>query len=182
MRLKVLRADPAGNITLFVLSPVEKEYRAALAEKLMALERFKAEQVGYCCAIEDGVDGHMEMSGGEFCGNATRAYGMLTAKNSGLCGKAHLTLRVSGCEHPVGVDVDMDNQTARSEMPLPVFVRREAVGAVEGTLVHLGGIAHFVVKNVPPSLAFLNRPSKCSSPWTALTPTALCFWIRRRIA
>ena len=40
MRLKVLRADPAGNITLFVLSPVEKEYRAALAEKLMALERF----------------------------------------------------------------------------------------------------------------------------------------------
>ena len=46
----------------------------------MALERFKAEQVGYCCAIEDGVDGHMEMSGREFCGNATRAYGMLTAK------------------------------------------------------------------------------------------------------
>ena len=157
MRLKVLRADPAGNITLFVLSPVEKEYRAALAEKLMALERFNAEQVGYCCAIEDGVDGHMEMSGGEFCGNATRAYGMLTAKNSGLCGKAHLTLRVSGCEHPVGVDVDMDNQTARSEMPLPVFVRREAVGAVEGTLVHLGGIAHFVVKNVPPSLAFFEQ-------------------------
>ena len=104
MRLKVLRADPAGNITLFVLSPVEKEYRAALAEKLMALEQFKAEQVGYCCATEDGVDGHMEMSGGEFCGNATRAYGMLTAKNNGLCGKAHLTLRVSGCEHPVGVE------------------------------------------------------------------------------
>ena len=44
-----MRANPAGNITLFVLSPVEKKDHASLAEKLMALEQFKAEQVGYCC-------------------------------------------------------------------------------------------------------------------------------------
>lgn len=160
MQLKVLRADPAGNITLFVLSPVEKEYHAALAEKLMALEQFKAEQVGYCCEAENGIDGHMEMSGGEFCGNATRAYGMLVAKNNNLCGKVHLTLRVSGCDHPVGVDVDMDNHTARSEMPLPLFIRRETVDGKEGVLVHLGGIAHFVVEDVEPSLAFFERAEK----------------------
>ena len=39
-----MRANPAGNITLFVLSPVEKKDHASLAEKLMALEQFKAEQ------------------------------------------------------------------------------------------------------------------------------------------
>ena len=30
MKLNVLRADPAGNITLFVLDPIERERRAAL--------------------------------------------------------------------------------------------------------------------------------------------------------
>ena len=29
MKLNVLRADPAGNITLFVLDPIERERRAA---------------------------------------------------------------------------------------------------------------------------------------------------------
>ena len=31
MKLNILRADPAGNITVFVLDPVEKARRAALA-------------------------------------------------------------------------------------------------------------------------------------------------------
>ena len=79
MELNILRADPAGNITVFVLDPVEKALRAAIAEKIMAIPELKAEQVGYACAAEDDVDGHMEMMGGEFCGNATRAYGMYIA-------------------------------------------------------------------------------------------------------
>lgn len=36
MKLNALRADPAGNITLFVLDPIERERRAALAAELMA--------------------------------------------------------------------------------------------------------------------------------------------------
>lgn len=152
-----MRANPAGNITLFVLSPVEKKDHASLAEKLMALEQFKAEQVGYCCEPESDVDGHMEMSGGEFCGNATRAYGMLVAQQKKMTRKESLKIRVSGCDHPVKVDVDMEAQTARSEMPLPRFVRRELVEGKEGVLVHLGGIAHFVVENVEPSLAFFEQ-------------------------
>lgn len=63
MELNILRADPAGNITVFVLDPVEKAQRAAIAEKIMAIPALKAEQVGYACAAEDDVDGHMEMMG-----------------------------------------------------------------------------------------------------------------------
>lgn len=154
MKLNVLRADPAGNITLFVLDPVEKAKRGALAEKLMAIPEFQAEQVGYLCEDADGADGHMEMAGGEFCGNATRAFGMYVAKKNGLRGQCRLTLCVSGCEKLVSVDVDTDAGTARAEMPLPLFVRRERVGSVSGTLVHLGGIAHFVVEDVKPSVEF----------------------------
>ena len=35
MKLNVLRADPAGNITLFVLDPIERERRAALPLSLI---------------------------------------------------------------------------------------------------------------------------------------------------
>ena len=99
MELNILRADPAGNITVFVLDPVEKAQRAAIAEKIMAIPALKAEQVGYACAAEDDVDGHMEMMGGEFCGNATRAYGMYIAQQKG--GLSSVRLRVSGCDHVV---------------------------------------------------------------------------------
>ena len=77
--LRVVRADPAGNITLFVLTPVEKAECAAVAAKLLAIEALKAEQVGFIFP-----NGHMEMEAGEFCGNASRAYGYLLAKQQGL--------------------------------------------------------------------------------------------------
>ena len=149
MKLTVVRADPAGNITLFVRTIVDKSQYGAVGEKLLLLPQFKAEQAGFACE-----DGRLEMAGGEFCGNATRAFGLLTAKERGLVGKHRLTLSVSGCEKAVGVDVDTEAGTARAEMPLPLFARRETVGNVHGTLVHLGGIAHFVVDGVTPSEAF----------------------------
>ncbi len=148
MKLTVVRANPAGNITLFVRTSVDRAQYGAVGEKLLALPQFKAEQVGFVCGER------MEMAGGEFCGNATRAFGLLTAKERGLAGKQHLTLSVSGCEKAVGADVDTDAGTARAEMPLPRFVRAETVGDVHGTLVHLGGIAHFVVEGVAPSEEF----------------------------
>ena len=149
MKLTVVRANPAGNITLFVRTSVAKAQYGAVGEKLLALPELKGEQVGFLLG-----GGRMEMAGGEFCGNATRAFGLLTAKERGLTGKSHLTLSVSGCEKDACVDVDTDAGTARAEMPLPRFTRRETVGGVSGTLVHLGGIAHFVVSGVKPSEAF----------------------------
>lgn len=157
MKLEVIRANPAGNITLFVKTPVDKADRAPIAEKLLAMEEFKAEQVGYYCEAGEGFDGHMEMAGGEFCGNASRAYGFLIAQEKGLKGKVHLTLEVSGSDVPVEVDADMDEGTARASMPLPLYVKPAAAGGEEGVLVHLGGIAHFVVRDVEPTEEFFDK-------------------------
>lgn len=154
MELNILRADPAGNITVFVLDPVESSQRAPLAARIMAIPELKAEQVGYACPAEDDVDGHMEMMGGEFCGNATRAYGMLVAQQQGRSGKTTVLLRVSGCDHVVAAQVDCDNGTSSAEMPCPRSVRRVTAADHEGTLVDLGGIAHLVVEDVPPSEDF----------------------------
>lgn len=155
MKVSILRANPAGNITLFVLDPVPKAQRAALAGQLMEIKELHGEQVGFLCAPEEGCVGRMEMAGGEFCGNATRAFGMLMAKENG--GLKQVRVEVSGCDHPVTVDVDLEAGTARSEMPLPLWVKEVQAGGAVGKLVHLGGIAHLVVENVTPSRDFFDQ-------------------------
>lgn len=145
MKYRVVRADPSGNITLFVLDPVVKAERAAVAARLMARRGLAAEQVGFACPPRTGGDGRFEMMGGEFCGNATRAYGMLLARGRGVSGTARLLVETSGCDRTVAVDADVSAGTARAELPLPRFVRRAEAERLSGTLVHLGGIAHFVV-------------------------------------
>lgn len=155
MKLNVLRADPAGNITLFVLDPVPSGDRAGIAARIMALPGSDVEQVGYLCPPVMGGAGRMEMAGGEFCGNATRAFGMLTAQKMG--GLSQVLVEVSGCEAPVAVDIDWSNRTARAQMPLPRDLRPVEVDGHSGTLVDLGGIAHLVVEDIPPSLEFFQR-------------------------
>lgn len=152
MKLNILRADPAGNITIFVLDPVERAQRAHIAARIMALPGLGCEQVGFLCQPREGGDGRMEMMGGEFCGNATRAFGLLLAQKLG--GPAQVRVETSGCDHVVTVDTDLAAGTARSEMPLPLWLRPARAAGHSGTLVHLGGIAHLVVEDAEPSLDF----------------------------
>lgn len=150
MTRNILRADPAGNITLFVLDPVPREERAELAARLMALKELGGEQVGFVCPPRGEGAGRMEMMGGEFCGNATRAFGMLLARRLGRSGQ--VLVETSGCQTPVEVYVDLEAGTARSQMPLPQGVEQVSAAGLEGTLVHLGGIAHLVLEGAEPSL------------------------------
>lgn len=155
MKLNVLRANPAGNITLFVLDPVPVGDRAGISARLMALPDSDVEQVGFLCPPLMGSAGRMEMAGGEFCGNATRAFGMLAARQRG--NPAQIQVEVSGCSDPVTVDVDLTAGTARARMPLPQAVSCAEADGHTGVLVDLGGIAHFVVEDVSPGQAFFER-------------------------
>lgn len=152
MKLNILRADPAGNITVYVLDEVDRARRAEVAAKIMEIEELKCEQVGFVYPTQEGGDGRMEMMGGEFCGNATRAFGLLVAKQLG--GAEHVRIETSGCDHIVTVDTDLSAGTSRAEMPTPVSVTDVTVDGVPGVLVHLGGIAHLVVEGVEPTEEF----------------------------
>jgi len=178
MKLNVLRADPAGNITLFVLDPVEKERRAALAAELMRrLPEMKIEQVGFACPADADTDGRMEMMGGEFCGNATRAYAMYISQQKG--GPSAVRLRVSGCDHVVTALVDPAQGTARAEMPLPRAVRAAEAGGCRGTLVDLGGIAHFVVEGTASSENFFRTAEPLFSAMAGLDAYGVIFLDRQ---
>lgn len=167
----ILRADPAGNITVFVLDEVAKEERGALAERIMAVKEWGAEQVGYICLPLQGTAGRMEMAGGEFCGNASRAYGMYLARQRGEDGL--IRLEVSGCDHPITVYVTGND--ARAEMPLPLFVRPETVNGLTGTLVHLGGIAHFVIEHQPPRKEIMEQARSLFAAYPELEAYGVIF-------
>ena len=47
MTIDYLVADPSGNTTILVLTPVAKAQHSSLAAQLLALPGIEAEQVGY---------------------------------------------------------------------------------------------------------------------------------------
>ena len=96
--VKITVANPAGNKTIFVHDSFERESYAAVAEQLLAMKDIAAEQVAFILfAPECGrAEGRMEMCGLEFCGNATRAFGLMVARDLGIAGEGHVFLDVSG--------------------------------------------------------------------------------------
>lgn len=143
MQLRVRVADPAGNITAFVMNPVPREDYAAVAKEILNDESVRAEQV----AFVTGPDS-MEMSGMEFCGNASRAFALMLAKKRRLDGRADVRIRVSGTDRPLTVTVVPEIDYARLAMPIH---RRIVPDVLGGTLVDYGGIMHLVLDGVPAS-------------------------------
>lgn len=152
MNLRIVRAYPAGNITIFVLDEVPQEKRAEIAKEILAKKELAAEQV----AFRTGKN-RIDMAGGEFCGNASRSFGMLLARERGIRGRAEMEIEISGCDEKVRVYVDTESLEAAAEMPLPKSVSDRYVGNVRGTLVNLGGIAHFVTDEAEASLEFFGK-------------------------
>ena len=84
MTIDYLVADPSGNTTILVLTPVAKAQHSSLAAQLLALPGIEAEQVGYV-SREAGKPLRVDMMGGEFCGNASRSAAAWPAYGLVLC-------------------------------------------------------------------------------------------------
>lgn len=149
-RVNIIVANPAGNITIFVLDRFDQSQYRSVATSLLAHTELKGEQVGFCVG-----DNRMDMSGMEFCGNASRAFAMLVAKNRGLSGKQTVSIDVSGCPYPLDVDVDMDANSTKIKMPNPISINtiQSASDLLNGgCLVTFEGIKHVVLTDKEASL------------------------------
>ena len=145
MRLNILRANPAGNITIFVLDEVAKEHRAEVANKLMAIKELEAEQVGFITEPKHPeCSCRLEMMGGEFCGNASRALGLYLAKKQGKSEK--MLIEVSGSDCPIEVNADIEAGIASAAMPLPKKIEPFIFSGIECTRVDLEGISHLIAE------------------------------------
>ena len=146
------RADPTGNITLLVETPVAPERRSAVAAALMQLEP-DAEQAGFLLETPAGL--RLEMAGGEFCGNASMSAAAWLCAREGCCGR--VTLGVSGAKTPVEVDVQppqngsyacavtMPPPDAVADCLLPLGDALRSLPAVS-----FGGLTHLLVEESLP--------------------------------
>jgi diaminopimelate epimerase len=140
-KIEYFVANPAGNITIFVTTPVEQKDYQMIAEKLLAIEEHHAEQIAY---IKEG--NRTEMCGMEFCGNASRAFALWYGKNSlGINGKGKVSISVSGADEELDVDIDTDSNYTKIAMPKPLKISKWDMDDKDGILVDLDGIMHLVL-------------------------------------
>ena len=135
--LEIIMASPAGNRTIFVLSKVEREDYGEVGKQLLAMEELAGEQVGFVLS-----ENEMEMCGLEFCGNASRAFGFMVAKNPECkleaTGPEIVEIKVSGSDAPLRVEVDLSLDYAKIEMPLPYQALELCINS-EGKVTNLKG-------------------------------------------
>ena len=148
LKIKVRVADPAGNITVFVMTPVAREKYPAISRQILARKELKGEQVGFVERTDQGRF-RMEMMGGEFCGNATRSFAYLLSMLSGQ-EQQELDVEVSGSEKPLKAVVDRTEGTSQVEMPLPkkIMVLETETGETYPVVV-FDGICHVIVEGEP---------------------------------
>jgi diaminopimelate epimerase len=125
MKYDLIIADPAKNISAFVLnrrpSEMTAAFRAALSEALLADPALGAEQAAF--VLPPGQEGNrhwrLEMMGGEFCGNAARSLGLYVAVKTGLQGRHRIVIESSGLSVPVPVRTDTETGRAEADIPGP---------------------------------------------------------------
>ena len=157
MMIRYIPADPAGNLTAIVLSPVAAQDRAKIAAEMMTRCPEGFEQVGF--ADETSLTGDLPtlcMMGGEFCGNATRAFACYAAKVRGR-GETRLAISVSGAREPVPVAVDLRQNRAYAQMPLPYAFEWISVNEQKIPLVRMEGIDHALLLDAAPSPEAVER-------------------------
>ena len=150
--MKIIKADPAKNITVLVLDPVkDKGERAALVRAIMVDDRIGAEQVGFVIKPASGSQTwRLEMADGEFCGNATRCFGLYVAREMGLKGRLKIPVSVSGIKESVLTEVDTELGWAAAEIPGPLSIDTLDYNGISLPVLVFEGITHIIAQDLEP--------------------------------
>jgi diaminopimelate epimerase len=152
VKYDLLIADPAKNITAFVLDPVPAEARAALSGALLSDAALEVEQAAF--VLPPGREGNrlwrLEMMGGEFCGNAARSFGLYVAGKTGLRGRHTVIIESSGVSAPVPVRVDTETGRAEAEIPAPLSMTTLNFGGRALPVCVFEGISHVLAPDLRP--------------------------------
>lgn len=136
------KLSPGGNTTIFLpLASAPRSRRAALAQQVLSPDMLGGEQVGYV----DVEQRRLYMAGGEFCCNASRAFGALLTHELGPQDSPWRIVS-SGWPTPVNLDVmgDAPEYTVTATLDLPESVTVQTLDRGLA-LVRLPGIDHFLL-------------------------------------
>ena len=153
--MKILVADPANNITVFVLEYDGNSAKPAdIARAILAEKSLGAEQVGFVIPPGYSAPGpyaglwRLEMAGGEFCGNAARSFGLYVARLQELKGWARVFVSVSGAAAPVLVEANVELGRARAEMPKPAAIESLVYKDRSLPVLVFEGITHIIAPDL----------------------------------
>lgn len=146
----VLIADPVGNITAIVLNRnVERKDYMYVASKLMDIHELGIEQVGFVKDPKIGGELRLEMMGGEFCGNATRSFGLYIATCKGAIDSQVISVEISGCSSTLDVETNVKNKYAKTTMPLPAGLDYISIDNHNFIpVIEFEGIVHVIAENI----------------------------------
>ncbi|MDR1781485.1 MAG: hypothetical protein LBR40_00570 [Bacilli bacterium] len=145
MELKIVIANPAGNITAFVLNKIEEKDYQVIAQRIMALPKLKVEQVGFVKNLTYEPY-EMDMMGLEFCGNATRCFGYLAYRANKL-NKDDINVNVSGAKKILTVHVDNNPPRSTVEIDKPEKIIEIEYKKKIHPLVVMEGISHLIIED-----------------------------------
>ena len=147
-KYNIVIADPAKNITVFVLDDIDKKLYKSVAKDILENTDYEAEQVGFIKEPIMGGDIRLEMMGGEFCGNASRSIGMFFAQQNNIK-NGTVSVEITGSNKPLNTKVDLEKETAEIEMPIPKGIENIYVEDL-GTfpIVIIEGINHIIAENI----------------------------------
>jgi diaminopimelate epimerase len=161
-RYRVTIADPAGNLTALIEAADDKPRpvaawtdteRQCIVRRVMR-EQPDVEQTGFVlpgipeAGGKTGRFWHLEMAGGEFCGNAARSFGLWVARKQGLCGSVTVPVTVSGAKDPLTVLADTDCGEAEVALPPPRKMAVVRYRSRELPAVMFDGITHVIMEGI----------------------------------
>ncbi|MDO5009433.1 MAG: hypothetical protein Q4E31_01295 [Intestinibacter bartlettii] len=147
-KYNIVIADPAKNITIFVLDNIERKLYKDVAREILEKTDCGAEQVGFVKQPIMNGDIRLEMMGGEFCGNASRSIGMLFARENGIQ-KGNVLVEITGSDKALNAKVDLKEETSEIDMPIPKRIESIYVeGLGKFPIVIIEGINHIIVEQL----------------------------------
>jgi histidine racemase len=159
MKLNFIKVNPTENMTVFVVDSLPREKYFEIANNIMNYNNINAEQVGFIERPENPESEasiRLQMMGGEFCGNASRALAAVAVQRGYMNitekdGKYQVPLEASGIEGLIHCQVEQKSSNGYEvslEMPLHKSISTIDLEyknrAYKGTIVDLPGISHAV--------------------------------------
>ncbi|MCM3653724.1 diaminopimelate epimerase [Metabacillus litoralis] len=150
-----IKFNPTQNMTILVKTNYPVEEYKYVASKIMSYDSVHAEQVGFIeKPINNKAAAHLQMAGGEFCGNACMALAAFIAFEKGLKQNemTEVLLEVSGTDQLIMGQVkrNIDEYYCQVTMPTPKKIEQRII-KYDGSdlniiIVRYQGFIHIVIE------------------------------------
>lgn len=150
-KVNYVKCYPGGNTTTLVFNCNDRSRYIHIAKSIMAGQP-DVEQIGFVVKpTHTAAAAHLQMAGGEFCGNAARSLAYVLVQK-GMCGlnpaSSEFFLEVSGTNRILEARVSGNN----SRVAMPISPKKDAIRPVgELIVVELEGISHVLVNQQSPA-------------------------------